>query len=96
MQVISVGFTRRHLHQSVPEHRKSTSSISKHFRDKHSLAPRDLTKNLSVLKKCTNKFDCLFYEMFFIQELRPEADPEEGFRGLRSICRLLFVLLFLN
>ena len=34
-------------------------SIGKHFRHKHSLAPEDLTKNLSVLMKCTNKFDCL-------------------------------------
>ena len=65
-----VGFTRRHLHQRVEEHKNSSSSIGKHFRDKHSLAPKDLTKNFSVLMKCTNKFDCLVYEMFFIHELR--------------------------
>ena len=40
-----VSFTRRHLHQRVQEHRKSTGPIGKHFRNKHSLAPRDLTKN---------------------------------------------------
>ena len=45
-----IGFTRLHLHQCVQEHRKSTSSIGKHFRNKHSLAPRDLT-NFSVLKE---------------------------------------------
>ena len=44
-----VGFTRRHLHQCVDKHRNSSSSIRKHFRDKHSLAPNDLTKNFSVL-----------------------------------------------
>ena len=66
-----VGFTRHHLHQRVKEHKNSSSSIGKYFRDKHSLAPKDLTKNFSVLKKCTNKFDCLVYEMFFIHELRP-------------------------
>ena len=71
-----VGFTRRHLHQHVQKHRKSTSSIGKHFRNKHSLAPRDLTKNLSVLKKSTNKFDCLIYEMFSIQELRPALNMQ--------------------
>ena len=43
-----VGFTRRHLHQRVEEHKISSSSIGKHFRDKHSLAPKDLTKNFSV------------------------------------------------
>ena len=35
------------------------------------LAPKNLIKNLSVLKKCTNKFECFVYEMFFIHELRP-------------------------
>ena len=66
-----VGFTRRHLHQRVEEHNNSSSSIGKHFRDKHSLAQKDLIKNFSVLKKWTTKFDCLVLEMFFIHELRP-------------------------
>ena len=61
-----VGFTRRHLHQRVEEHRNSSSSTGKHFCDKHSLAPKDLTKDFSLLMKCTNQFDCLVYEMFFI------------------------------
>ena len=71
-----VGLTRRHLHQRVEEHKNSSSSISKHFRDKHSLAPKDLTKNFSVLMKCTNKSDCLVYEMFFIHELRPTLNVQ--------------------
>ena len=56
-----VGFKRRH--------KNSSSSICKHFRDKHSLASKYLTKNFSVLIKCPNKFDCLVYEMF-IRELK--------------------------
>ena len=48
-----VGFTRRHLHQHVEEQKSSSSSIGKHFRDKHSLAPKDLTKNFNVLKNLT-------------------------------------------
>ena len=75
-----VGFTRRHLHQRVEEHKTSSSSIGKHFRDKHSLAPKDLIKNFSVLMKCTNKFDCLVYEMFFIRELRPIWWPMTAIR----------------
>ena len=63
-----IGFTRRHLNQRVDEHSNSSSLIGKHFRDKHSLAPKDLTKNFSVLMKCTKKFDCLVYEMFLIHE----------------------------
>ena len=60
-----VGFTRRHLHQRVDEHRHTSSSIGKHFRDKHSSTPKDLTSNFTILKKCNSKFDCLIYEMFF-------------------------------
>ena len=71
-----VGFTRRHLHQRADEHKSSSSSIGKHFRDKHSLVPKDLTKNFSVLMKCTNKFDCLVYEMFFINELKPTLNVQ--------------------
>ena len=61
-----VGFTRCHLYQRVEEHKNSSSSIGKHFRDKHSLALKDLTKNFSVLMKYTNKFDCLviFTQLF--------------------------------
>ena len=59
-----VGFTRRHLHQRVEEHKNSSSSIGKHFRDKHSSTPKDLTKNFSVLF-CTHKFDCLSIALLF-------------------------------
>ena len=48
----------------------SSSLIGKHLRDKHSLAPKDLTKNFSALMKCMNKFDSLLYEMFVIHKLR--------------------------
>ena len=71
-----VGFTRRHLHQRVDEHRQTSSSIGKHFRDKHSSTPKDLTSNFTILKKCNSKFNCLIYEMFFINELRPSLDVQ--------------------
>ena len=32
-----VGYTRRHLHQHVDEHKNASSSTAKHFRVKHSL-----------------------------------------------------------
>ena len=62
-----VGFTNCHQHQRVQEKRKATSLIGKHFGDKHSLAPRDLTKNFRFLEKCTKKLDCLLYEMFLFK-----------------------------
>ena len=71
-----VGFTCRHLHQRVEEHKNVSSSIGKHFRSEHSLAPKDLNKNFKILKKCKNKFDCLIYEMFFIHELRPSLNVQ--------------------
>ena len=53
----------------------------KHFREKHLLAPKVLIANILV-KKCTNKFDCLVYEMFFINELRPSLNVQsDSIRG---------------
>ena len=71
-----VGLTRRHLHQRIEEHKNSSSSIGKHLRDKHYLVPKDLTKNFSDLMKCTSKFDCLVYEMFFIHKLKPTLNVQ--------------------
>ena len=45
-----------------------------------------LTKNFSVLMKCTNKFDCLIlYKMFFIHELKPTRNEKSD-----SICAKVF------
>ena len=62
-----VGFSRQSLHQCVEEHKNLSSSIGKHFCEKHCLAPKDLGKNFNVLKKYKNKFDCLMHEndLFF-------------------------------
>ena len=60
-----VGFTRRHLHQRVDEHRQS-SSIGKHFHDKHCSTSKDLTTNFTILKEWNSKFDCLVYECFLL------------------------------
>ena len=79
-----VGYTRRHLHQRVDEHKNASSSIGKHFRLEHSYVPSDLAKNFTILKKCKSKFDCLIYEMFLINELRPslnvQSDPSPKWR----------------
>ena len=80
-----VGFTRPHLHQRVGEHRHISSSIGKHFCDKHSSIPKDLTTNFTILKKCNSKFDCLIYERFCIYNLRPSLNVQ-----CDSICAKVF------
>ena len=66
-----VGYTLRHLHQRVNEHKNLSSSIGKHYSDKHCIVPKDLDKQFFVPKKCRNKFYCLVHEMLLIRELTP-------------------------
>ena len=64
------------LINQIFEHRHTSSAIGKHFRDKHSSTPKDLTTDFTILKKCNSKFDCLIYEVFFINELRPSLNVQ--------------------
>ena len=66
-----VGYTTRHLHQHISEHKYS--AIGKHL-EEHGLSRTDLDdKQFSVLKNCRSKFDCLIFKMLFIKELNPET-----------------------
>ena len=71
-----VGFTARHLHQRIAEHKYSSIG------DKNLLNEAQFC----VLKKCHRKFDCLVYEMLFIQELKPSLNTQRD-----SISAKLFV-----
>ena len=65
-----VGYTARHLHQCINEHKYS--AIGRHL-EQHGLSRNDLVdKQFSVLKKCRSKFGCLIFEMLFIKELNPQ------------------------
>ena len=66
-----IGYTMRHLHERVEEHKHKQSAICKHYMSKHGTIPGDLTENITVLRKCPGKFECLLYEMLFIQKKRP-------------------------
>ena len=50
------GFTSRHLHQRVQEHRRSI--IGNHVREQHGNEPCEIAKNFRVLRKCSSKLDC--------------------------------------
>ena len=62
-----VGYTDRHLHQRIAEHKYS--AIGKHLLDAHGDKNLINEDQFRVLKKCHGKFDCLVYEMLFIKEL---------------------------
>ena len=70
-----VGYTARHLHQRVAEHKRST--IGRHLTSEHN---RDNTAPIhhlfKVLKKWKNKWDCLIYEMLFIKDIKPSLNTQ--------------------
>ena len=64
-----VGYTTRHFHQRINEHKYS--AMGRH------LSKTDLdNKQFSVLEKCSSKFDCLIFEMLFNKELNPELNTQ--------------------
>ena len=69
-----VGFTSRHLHQRVEEHKRST--IGYHVKDEHSGDPDSIGNNFEILKKCQSKLDCLIFEMLFIRKLKPNLNKQ--------------------
>ena len=71
-----VGYTLRHLHQRVVEHKNQASSIGNHLLNKHRNVPKDIDRYFSVLKKCMNTFDCLVYKMLLTRELTPSLNVQ--------------------
>ena len=69
-----VGYTRRHLFQRTDEHKHS--AIGKHVGDAHNQLNQDLYKQFTNLEKCRGKFECLIYEMLFIQEMKPKLNTQ--------------------
>ena len=66
-----VGYTCRHLHQRIEEHKGS--AIGNHLREQHDMGPDDIAESCRILRKCQNKFDCLIFEMFFYQRTETNA-----------------------
>ena len=69
-----VGFTARHLHQRISEHRYS--AIGKHLETQHDNKRAKIDHLFKVLKKCRSKFDCLIYEMLFIKDIKPSLNTQ--------------------
>ena len=82
-----VGYTARHLHQRVAEHRYS--AIGKHFLEEHGDENLMNDGQFRVLKKYHGKFDCLVYEVLFIKELRPSLNTQRDSISVKSINQLI-------
>ena len=72
-----VGYTARHLHQRIAEHKYS--AIGRHFVEAHGSNHLLKENQFRVLRKYQGKFDCLVFEMLFTKNLKPnlniQADP---------------------
>ena len=71
-----VGYTCRQLFQRIEEHKHY--AIGEHLCDAHAhnQMNKDLREQFTILKKCRGKFECLVYEMLFIQERKPELNTQ--------------------
>ena len=78
------GFTARHFHQCIVEHKYS--AIGKHFSTAHEDTSLLKESQFRILKKCQGKFDCLIYEMLFIKKRNPSLNTQTD-----SIRSKLFV-----
>ena len=56
--------------------RKTILIIGNHLKEQHDMEPEDIAQSFRILRKCQNKFDCLIFEMFFIQELKPTLNKQ--------------------
>ena len=62
------------VEKRIEEHKHS--AIGKHLRDAHNQRNKDLQEQFTILKKCRGKFECLIYEMLFIQEMKPKLNTQ--------------------
>ena len=82
-----VGYTARHLHQRIVG--QKNSPIVRHFLEAHgnnNLLNLLKENQFTVLRKCQSKFDCLVFEMLFINNLKPNLNTQTD-----SIRAKLFV-----
>ena len=89
-----VGYTCRHLHQRIEEHKGS--AIGNQLREQHDIELEDIAQNFRILRKCQNKLDCLIFEMLFINRQRTETVAKQTvrFNSRQIIClgNLFFIV----
>ena len=50
------------------------------------MEPEDIAQSFRILRTCQNKFDCLIFEMFFIQELKLPLSLDLGLSKSLQLC----------
>ena len=81
-----IGFTKRHLHQRVVEHRRVTSSIQKHCTEANH--PFD-ESNFTIIAKCKSKLDLMVRESLEIYFQKPELNGRDEY-SISRLYRLRF------
>ena len=71
-----VGYTSRHLHQRIKEHKRASSSIGQHFRVKHSSELKGLIIILAFERSVKANLTAWCFKCFFINELRPTLNVQ--------------------
>ena len=71
---VAIGYTCRHLHQRIDEHKGSVVGI--HMREHHGESTSRIENCFSILRKCRGKYECLLYEMFYIREPKPSLNAQ--------------------
>ena len=69
-----VGYTCRHLHQRIDEHKGSVVGI--HMREHHGESTSGIENCFSILRKCRGKYECLIYKMLYIRKLKPSLNTQ--------------------
>ena len=82
-----VGYTARHLHQRIAEHKNS--AIGRHFLEAHGNNNLLRESQFTVLRKCQSKFDCLVFEMLFIKKLKPNLNIQTDSIRAKLFCLIL-------
>ena len=60
-----VGYTCRHLHQRIEEHKGS--AIGNHLRDQHNMAPNDIARSFKIFKKVSEQTRLSYFWNAFYQ-----------------------------
>ena len=88
------GWVALFVHQCVEEHKRVV--IGNHAREQHGNEPYEIAKNFRVLRKCSNKFDCLIFETFLFGTLT-ETKLNKQSEFIHQSClpdTLIFFILF--